>query len=102
MSQLFVFAIFVFFAVKIIPVFRVKQRTLEKADAVTQAMRSGIVVPIDEEIAIAAADLFIRHQLPLADSLIYAVAVTHKATLWTQDPHFEGLPRVRYFKKIKA
>ncbi len=65
-------------------------------------MRSGIVVPIDEEIAIAAADLFIRHHLPLADSLIYAVAVTHKATLWTQDPHFEGLPRVRYFKKIKA
>ena len=79
-----------------------KQRTLEMADEVTQAMRSGIVVPIDEEIAISAADLFIRHKLPLADSLIYATALAHKATLWTQDQHFEGLPQVRYFPKIKA
>jgi predicted nucleic acid-binding protein len=79
-----------------------KQRSLEKADEVTQAMRSGIVVAIDEEIAISAADLFIKHKLPLADSLIYAVALAHKATLWTQDQHFEGLPQVRYFPKIKA
>lgn len=78
-----------------------KQRTLEQADEVTQAMRSGIVVPIDEEIAISAADLFIRHKLPLADSLIYAVALARKATLWTQDQHFEGLPQVRYIPKIK-
>lgn len=79
-----------------------KQRSLEKADEVTQAMRCGIVVPIDEEIAISAADLFIKHKLPLADSLIYAIALAHKATLWTQDQHFEGLPQVRYFPKIKA
>lgn len=79
-----------------------KQRTLEKADEVTQAMRSGIIVPIDEGIAISAADLFIRYKLPLADSLIYAITLAHKATLWTQDQHFEGLPHVRYFPKIKA
>ena len=79
-----------------------KQRTLEQADEVTQAMRSGIVVPIDEEIAISAADLFIKHKLPLADSLIYAIALAHKATLWTQDQHFEGLPQIRYFPKIKV
>ena len=79
-----------------------KQRSLEMADKVTQAMRSGIVVPIDEEIAISAADLFIRHKLPLADSLIYAVALAHKATLWTQDQHFAGLPQVRYFPEVKV
>ena len=79
-----------------------KQRSLGKADEVTQAMRSGIVVPIDEEIAISAGDLFIKHNLPLADSLIYAIALAQKATLWTQDQHFEGLPQVRYFPKIKA
>lgn len=79
-----------------------KQRSLEKADEVTLAMRSGVVITIDEEIAISAADLFIRHKLPLADSLIYAVALAHKATLWTQDQHFEGLPQVIYFPKIKA
>ena len=78
-----------------------KQRTVAKADEVTQSMRSGIVIPIDEAIAIAAADLFIKHKLPLADSLIYAVTLAHNATLWTQDADFEGLPHVRYFPKIK-
>ncbi len=78
-----------------------KQRPPAKADEVTQAMRSGIVIPIDEEIAISAAALFIKHKLPLADSLIYAITLAHKATLWTQDDDFEGLPHVRYFPKIK-
>ena len=78
-----------------------KQRTVAKADEVTQSMLSGIVIPIDEAIAIAAADLFIKHKLPLADSLIYAVTLAHNATLWTQDDDFEGLPNVRYFQKIK-
>lgn len=79
-----------------------KERTKTKADEVTQSMRSGIVIPIDEEIAIAAADLFIKHKLPLADSLIYAVTLAHNATLWTQDVDFKGLPNVRYFPKIKS
>ena len=78
-----------------------KQRTTAKADEVTQSMRSGVVIPIDESIAIAAADLFIKHKLPLADSLIYAVTLAYNATLWTQDVDFEGLPNVRYFPKIK-
>lgn len=78
-----------------------KQRTAAKADEVTQSMRSGLVIPIDEAIAVAAADLFIKHKLPLADSLIYAVTLAHNATLWTQDDDFEGLPNVRYFPKIK-
>ena len=78
-----------------------KQRTAAKADEVTQSMRSGIVIPIDEAIAIAAADLSIKHKLPFADSLIYATTLAHNATLWTQDDDFEGLPNVRYFPKIK-
>ncbi len=78
-----------------------KQRSREAADAVTNAMRSGIVVVIGEEIATAAADLFIQYKLPLADSLIYAATLATGATLWTQDSHFEGLPHVRYFPKIQ-
>lgn len=76
-----------------------KQRSPAEADAVTDAMRSGIIIPIDAEIAILAADLFIKHKLALADSLIYATALIHKATLWTQDAHFHGLPQVKYFPK---
>lgn len=78
------------------------QRTQGQAEEVTQAMRSGLIVPIDEEIAISAADLFLKYKLPLADSLIYAITLAHKATIWTQDSDFDGLPHVRYFPKIKS
>jgi len=76
-----------------------KQRSQEAAEAITRSMRTGIIVPIDAEIAILAADLFIQHKLPFADSLIYATALTQKATLWTQDDDFKNLPHVRYFPK---
>jgi len=79
-----------------------KQRPPEKAEEVTRSMLSGILVPIDENIAVSAADLFIQYKLPLSDSLIYAVTLAHKATLWTQDSDFEGLPHVRYFPKTKS
>lgn len=58
-------------------------------------MQMGEVVTVDVSLCLSAA----RHDLPLADSLIYATAQQHKATLWTQDAHFEGLPGVRYFAK---
>lgn len=79
-----------------------RQRSQAMADDVTSAMSAGQVVAIDAGIAAAAADLAIKHKLPLADSLIYAVTLAHHATLWTQDDDFEGLPHVRYFKKVKT
>ena len=58
-------------------------------------MQRSTVVGIDLALATQA----MRNCLPLADSLIYATAQMHGATLWTQDQHFEGLPGVRYFQK---
>ncbi len=58
-------------------------------------MQQGRVVPVDAALALKAATL----DLPLADSLIYATAQAHGATLWTQDAHFRGLPGVRFFAK---
>jgi len=77
-----------------------KQRTAAEADAVTDSMQAGIVIAVDAAISILAADLLIKHNLSLADSIIYATALTHKATLWTQDADFKGLPQVKYFPKI--
>jgi toxin FitB len=61
-------------------------------------MQQGRVVDVDWAIAVAAAG----NGLPMADSLIYATAQAHSATVWTQDAHFEGLPGVRYFAKTPA
>jgi toxin FitB len=58
-------------------------------------MQRSLIVNVDLALATRA----MRKGLPLADSLIYATAQLHGATLWTQDQHFEGLPGVRYFQK---
>ena len=59
------------------------------------------VAPVIPEIATLAATLGIRHQLAMADALIYATAQFHNATLWTQDADFKGLPQVKHLSKIK-
>jgi predicted nucleic acid-binding protein len=64
-------------------------------------IRNYPVIAVTEDLALSAANLSAVHQLAMADALIYATARSHKATLWTQDIDFEGLPNVRYFPKIK-
>ena len=59
-------------------------------------MRQGRVVPIDEPLCLNAARLSVAHRLPMADSLILAVAEGTGATVWTEDAHFERLAGVRY------
>ncbi|RCK72708.1 MAG: VapC toxin protein [Anaerolineae bacterium] len=59
----------------------------------------GKVVEITAPLAFHAALLSAQYHLPMADSLILAVAREHNAILWTQDEHFEGLEGVRYFPK---
>lgn len=58
-------------------------------------MREGQVIDIGLNLALSAA----AHGLSMADSLIYATAQAHQATLWTQDQHFKDLPGVKYFLK---
>jgi predicted nucleic acid-binding protein len=72
-----------------------RERGEEEAVKVAQSMQAGRVIDIDTILAMEAA----RHRLPLADSLIYATAMRHRAILWTQDEHFKDLPEVRYFPK---
>ena len=60
-------------------------------------MEQGKVVPLDSELAIDAAVLGLKHQLPLADSIIYATSQKHGAVLWSQGSDFKGLDGVRYF-----
>ena len=52
------------------------------------------VADLDSEVALAAAELGIRHQLPMADAIIFATAQAHGAELITSDAHFTGLPGV--------
>ena len=59
-------------------------------------MRQGQLVPLEEQLAVAAAVLGRQHRLPLADSIIYATAQTVRGIVWTQDEDFQALPDVEY------
>ena len=71
----------------------------QRGDAIASAalayMEQGRVLVLDAQTSMAAA----MNGLPFADSLIYASAQAYKATLWTQDAHFDGLAGVHYFPK---
>lgn len=75
-----------------------RDRGEDAALQVASMMQVGQVIELDAALALEAA----RHALPLADSIIYAAAVHHKAILWTQDDHFRDLPNVRFFPKESA
>ena len=59
--------------------------------SVAATMRQGRVIDLDAGLAIEAAELGASYELPLADSIIYASALTREATLWSHDADFEGL-----------
>lgn len=62
-------------------------------------MKQGQVVDLDEDIALSAARISIENRIPMADSIILATAKSHKATLWTQDDHFEEMAGVKFRQK---
>ena len=74
----------------------------EEALVVAATMRQGRAVSLDGGLAIEAAEIGANLGLPLADSIIYASALMHDATLWTQDADFEGLEQVEYKSKGSA
>jgi predicted nucleic acid-binding protein len=74
----------------------------DKADQVIAFTQVCNVVPLDTEIALAAAEACREHKLATADAIIFATARGQGATLLTCDAHFEGLPGVSLIEKIKT
>jgi len=71
----------------------------EQAIEKIAVMHQGIVVPLDDTLALDAALLSYELGLPMADSVIFATARSRDALLWTQNAHFERLDGVRYIIK---
>jgi toxin FitB len=75
-------------------VYKVLRRDLSEERALegVAALRRATIAPVDESLALEAADVALAHGLAMADSLVYATARRHGATLVTTDADFEGLP----------
>jgi len=68
-------------------------------DMCLEVMRRAPVIELNDERAIAASQLSLKHGLAMADAAMYAIALEHKAVLWTQDADYQGLKGVKYFPK---
>ncbi len=88
-------------SINLYEVHRVLSRKLpaDLRDTCLNLMRRAPVIDFTDARAIAAADLASKHQLAMADAAMYAMALEHKATLWTQDADYQGLVGVQYFAK---
>ena len=82
-------------------VYKVLCRDLSEDEALLGAARlkAAEVVPLDDSVAMAAADISLHHGLAMADAIVYATAQAHDALLVTSDQHFAELPGVKYIPK---
>ena len=74
----------------------------DKADQVIAFTQVCQVIPLDTEIALAAAEACRAHRLATADAIIFATARLRGAALLTCDAHFDGLPGVTLINKVSA
>ncbi|WP_370576457.1 PIN domain-containing protein [Paracoccus sp. MC1854] len=59
-------------------------------------------MPLDTEIALAAAEASRERKLATADAVMFATARLRGAMLLTCDRHFDGLPGVTLIEKLKS
>lgn len=76
-----------------------REASAEQADEVIAFSQKCVVIPLDTDIALAAAELCRDHKLATADAIVYATALAHDADLLTCDAHFESLPGVTVISK---
>lgn len=88
-------------AVCVYEVFKKILRERGEAGALQAAalMSQGEIMELDLPLALSAAKISIDLKIPMADSIILAAAKARKATIWTQDADFQGLPGVKFFAK---
>lgn len=74
--------------------YKVLRREISEEGALeaVSAIRRTTIVPVDETVALEAADISIAFGLAMADSLVYATAKRVGAKIVTSDADFEGLP----------
>lgn len=81
-------------AIQVYEVYKVvKEDTSEEQaiEAVT-ALQRATIVPLDEPLALEAADISLESGLAMADAIICATALRHSASVVTMDTDFGGFP----------
>jgi len=85
--------------ITIYEVFKVVLRESDENEALqaVAAMQKGIIIDLNANLAMDASKLSLKHNLPMADSIILATARAHNCVIWTQDSDFQNIENVNYF-----
>jgi predicted nucleic acid-binding protein len=76
-----------------------RERGDHYAAEVVSFLNSSKVIVLDTELAMLAGEVSAQYRLALADSIILATALKHKARLVTCDAHFESISGVEFHRK---
>ena len=71
-----------------------RDRTEEEALSAASIMNRTKVVDLTESTALFAAEVSIKHSLPMADAIVYATALESGCKVITSDAHFRELDHV--------
>ena len=71
-----------------------KERGEEAAVMVAAQMSGTRVIELSEMLSLTAANLSVKHNLPMADAIVYATAELLGCQVVTSDKHFKDLENV--------
>jgi len=71
----------------------------EKALLATGYMKTSPVIPLDETLALAAADIALQEKLAMADAIIVATARAQNCKFISSDSDLKNHPNVDYIPK---
>jgi predicted nucleic acid-binding protein len=82
--------------IQVYEIYKVVRRDVseERAIEAVSALRATRIVPLDESLALEAADASVEHGLAMADAIVLVTARRHTAEIVTGDADFAGLPGV--------
>jgi predicted nucleic acid-binding protein len=87
-------------AIQVYEIYKVVRRDISEERAIesVSALHATTVEPLDESLALEAADISLEHGLAMADAIIFATARRRRADIVTADADFEGLPGVKLIR----
>ena len=73
----------------------------EKALLAVGYMKNSPVIPLDETLALSAADIALQESLAMADAIIVATSRFYNCTIISSDSDLKNQPNVNFIQKNK-
>ena len=89
-------------AIILYEVYKILKREVreEKALLAVGYMKNSPIIPLDETLALAAADIALQESLAMADAIIVAVSRSHNCTIISSDSDLKDQTNVKFIPKI--